>query len=381
MRFEDTVLRPGEFAIYLDTNGTIELGRLLAFLDCFRWINDDGLVPAYDLEVVDFQKKCIFARFGFKWRDGKGPDEGRLSKMEREIAVMREQMAGTTVRMADAADAQVDIARKMMKVTTGGILVSAAIGVAGLILDVARDMTSGQPTECATAAANLMQHDHVGKIRIWSPDCTIIIEQRDIPEMERRARGIYAGVGMTPPFSTASDRNFSVEHLGEDMTQAPDTEDEGLFNAPFGDGRFGGALAHQDEFPTSMHFASGNDRPPRGRSIDGARPAGPGAVDDVPPIPQLRITTAPVVTRKAAGFPWKRSYGHVTGRVAAVGEAYEMRVDMPPNEDEDLTILMPRDTMLITGRRYRLTGTLFETHDAAAIFVADSWTVIDQDGD
>lgn len=79
MRLEETVLRPGEFAIYLDTNRSVDLGRLLTFLECFRWTSDDGIVPAYDLEIIDLQKKCIFARFGFKWRDGKGPDEGRFS--------------------------------------------------------------------------------------------------------------------------------------------------------------------------------------------------------------------------------------------------------------------------------------------------------------
>lgn len=227
MRLQETVLRPGEFAIYLDTNRSVELGRLLAFFDCFRWINDDGFVPAYDLEIIDLQKKCIFARFGFVWRNGHEPDATRLSKMEREIADLRETIDATAVSTAAAADAQVDIARKMLIVTATGSLATIAIGALGLILDFVKDARAESPNECAAAIADLMEHDAVQTLRIWSPDCTAVLEKRDVPEMLRREEGIRLQVGevanrrskrqatlINAPFSTPSeetDHNYVVD--------------------------------------------------------------------------------------------------------------------------------------------------------------------------
>lgn len=187
MALQNTVLRPGELAVYIDSgNGTVELERLLAFLKCFQWIGDDGVLPAYDLDVLDLQKKCIFARFGLRWRGGAEPDEARLDQMQAQIDKMRKVVSDTDRRMADAAEAQVEIARLTYTATVKGMIAATALGAAGLVVDIYHDVRSETPTACATAVADLMEKDDVSSIKIWSPDCTAIITRDSVPELRRR---------------------------------------------------------------------------------------------------------------------------------------------------------------------------------------------------
>lgn len=380
-------LAADEFAFRLDTNRAVDVARFLAFLECLRWTSGGGGVPRYDLAIVEFSKGSIFGRLRVRWRDDLTAE--RMDRMQAELQKLQEENLTHSRRAIEAAERQAVAAEQSNEISRSNrnwTAVGAISGVAVLVMTIGACVKSEHPNPCSTAAADLMEHDDVASFTMWARDCIVVIDKRDVPEVQRREQGIRAGTGdftltgqdaelrvtradgdVDPPwppndyFASGSDQprrhsdgNYGVESFGENPMNASSEVVAGSPGAA--DDLSGGA---SNPSPTYI-----------GRRIDGADFA------DVPPIPQLRLTTSPVTIRKAQGFPWKRSYGQVSGRVAAVGEVYEMRVDQPPNDDETLSIMLPGDATLITGRRYRIAGTLFETHDAAALFVADRWSLI-----
>ncbi|MEI4505413.1 hypothetical protein WBQ88_08300 [Sphingopyxis sp. CCNWLW253] len=198
MDFENIALRPGEFALYLKTNDAVDLRRLIALLNCFTFVGEDGIIPAYRLEVVDLQKKCIFGRFSFRWWSNP-PDEKRLEQMEQEIARLRADLDGSAVVTAQATLDQAAEAYKSRRIAEWSLV----LAVMGLIYDVAHDALSEQPNRCASAIADLMELDNVSSVKVWSTDCTAIIEKRHVSEVQRRERGVHAAVGTAHSVSSA----------------------------------------------------------------------------------------------------------------------------------------------------------------------------------
>lgn len=254
--------------------------------------------------------------------------------MEREIQHLREQLDNTAVRSAAAAEAQVEIARKSLKVTGIGVAATAAIGALGLILDVARDARSDQTNQCAAAIADLMEHDAVASIKIWSPDCTILLEQRDLPEIQRREQRIAGFADGTASAGTAirsaTADNSSGSPTAEDATQAPDIDD--------------------GDFIPTMVLASSNDpRKRRPRGVDGARPAGPTLPHEAPI--NGRLTT-------------------IEGRARRAGSIFI--IEMDPEHGRSMFLLPPEGQIPVDKGRYQVTGRVFSPSNVMEIMSAQT---------
>lgn len=317
---DDISLQPGEFALRLVTNQAINVSRLNALLDCLTW--SEGFIPPYELTIIDIGKGSLFARFGLEWRGGP-PDADRIEKLEQEIAHLRVDLNGVK---ADNSYARI-------AAYTG--VATAAIAAIALIHTIVHDARAEQPNLCASVIGDLMDRDYVSRIEIRSPDCSFVIEQRDMPEMQRRAEGVYSTVGIGTGRGTArafADPNVAGEYLAEDATQAPD-HDEDQFETNFDEERFAGPALNDEN----------------GRATGYARRAS-----------------------GAMGYP-----GQIFGTIEAAGDAFVLKPDDDQGVPKRVTLIPRESASIKDGGRYSVRGNIFYVPDGDPVFVATGLRRID----
>jgi hypothetical protein len=223
--FDNQTLGVDEIAIRLETNRAVDVGRFLRFFECLAdHSGEDELLPPYRLQIVEFSKGSIFGRFLIDWR--KEIDDARLARMEAALEKLRAQQHHTSTRSADAAERQANAAEVQTGLQHKGLVwtrVGVGIAAVTLVCTFGGAIRDEQPNSCATAVADLMEQDGVTRVQMWSRDCTVNIEKRDVPEMQRREQGIRAATGRSE--ATSHTRFKSAEIPFPDAAFGPSSVD------------------------------------------------------------------------------------------------------------------------------------------------------------
>ena len=291
-------------------------------MSCLTRFDGGSFIPAYRLNIVDIAKGSLFIRFGLNWR-GEPPSEERIEKLEQEIARMRVDLDGLKRADNDATLIQANETRKSRKIAAGAL----AVGVIGLIYTIVHDAVSEQQSFCGSVIADIMDHNNVSTLSIWSADCSAVIGKRDVPELERRER--------------------SREAIGDREHKFPES------SAFLANGQRENPLLRKIDF---------------GKDEDRTEPAGvpfpqsahlPSSTDDLPEN-GVALRAGGRVGQRVGGTQEPEPNGSRIdrkGRIRFAGDAYYFESD--DGGDRPVILIPPEGQALVDGDSYQVVGRLF----------------------
>lgn len=181
MRSIDTSLfEPDEFAIYLETNAPIDLGRMMRLLSQIEKVSKQGPVPATGLEVLQLKSGSLFARLrpNYGVKSLSTAQEKRIRK--RYDQLMAE--AGSAVR----EDSPQNEANRLTAQGNSEAAKQTRLMIAALAVSIVVPMISDRPSDLRDTIADMMKNDGVTCVQVVTASQKFAVERCDVPAYQDR---------------------------------------------------------------------------------------------------------------------------------------------------------------------------------------------------
>lgn len=358
-------LAPDEIAFCLETNGEIDARRFLDFIEdlAFSGTHRAPLLPSYDVHIVELSTGSFFGRLRFGWNT-EDTDEGRLRKLERELAVLRAEMdefddrdhrdLTAAERAAIAAEASVAEARANNR-TQNRML---AVMTATLLFSYLSDARSEDETRSGTVLTAIMDGDGVSSLNLYCNLGGRTLLRQDVGVILRHegddtvnalgtseAREANEAVALKPRWvdldddgvDTGTGRDINFHEAREDgfrpSTQPPMTADEEP-GIPWPQS----IRRHSDSNQTiEPNHGGGIPLPPRGNPVK-----------------------------------WHREHVMRFGSFVDRGDTWTLLVDEGRDKGRKIAVLLPAGSEIIGGMRYRVEDDMFQVADAPGLIIAET---------